>query len=367
MSRPDIVVICGDPGGANAVAPVIEVLRADQRLTVHAMAYRQAHTLWTKRHLAHEIIPDDTTFATIRSQLQRLNTRLVLTGTSVNPFEFEKQYIAAAHELGIPTLAVLDFWSNYSLRFSYEQNDLAHLPDRIAVMDDLAQEEMIAEGFPPARLVVAGHPALDSLEAHRAAFTAAQRNAVRKNLSVAPDDWLVLYASQPPSFSDHDEDTPPPPWQDRRRTVGALLSVLAELAHAQEKRATLLIRPHPRENGEIYRNLHHDTVNITVNGEGNSRDLALAANVVAGMNTMFLVEAAQLGRPTLSIRLDLPLPDDFPPNRSQLTHPVYQESALKPVLAALLAENRTRRTPLTRSGNAGQNVAKLALSMLGIQ
>lgn len=365
MSRPDIVVICGDPGGANAVAPVIEALRAENRLTVHAMAYRQAHTLWTERKLAHETIPDDMTFAAIRAQLQQLNTRLVLTGTSVNPFEFEKQYIAAAHELGIPTLAVLDFWSNYSLRFSYEQDDLAHLPDRIAVMDDLAQEEMIAEGFPPARLIVAGHPALDSLEAHRAAFTAAQRDAIRAELSVSPDDWLVLYASQPPSFSDHDEDVPLP-WQDRRRTVGALLPALAELAHAQGKRATLLIRPHPRENGEIYRHLIHDTVSIKISGEGNSRDLALAADVVAGMNTMFLVEAAQLGRPTLSIRLDLPLPDDFPPNRANLTCPVYQESMLKPALASLLAASRVDLARPTRPDKASQNVAKLAYSMIGI-
>lgn len=365
MTRPDIVVICGDPGGANAVAPVIEALRTENRLTVHAMAYRQAHTLWTARDLSHESIPDDTTFEKIRTQLQRLNTRLVLTGTSVNPFEFEKQYIAAAHELGIPTLAVLDFWSNYHLRFSYEQSELVYLPDRIAVMDDLARDEMIAEGFPPARLIVAGHPALDSLEAHSAAFTPAQRDAIRENLFVCPDGWLVLYASQPPSFSDHDEDVYPP-WLDRLRTVGALLSALAELAHAQGKHATLLIRPHPRENGEIFRNLGHDKVKIIVSSEGNSRDLALAADVVAGMNTMFLVESAQLGRPTLSIRLDLPLPDDFPPNRSCLTLPVYQESALKPSLASLLAESGVRRAPPSQPGNAGRNVAKLAYSMIGI-
>ncbi|MBZ0104036.1 MAG: hypothetical protein K8H84_00245 [Sulfuricella denitrificans] len=364
MSQPDIVVICGDPGGANAVAPVIEALRAENRLAVHAMAYRQAHTLWCARDLSHESIPDDMTFEKIRAQLQRLNARLVLTGTSVNPFEFEKQYIAAAHELGIPTLAVLDFWSNYHLRFSYEQDQLAYLPDRIAVMDDLARDEMIAEGFPPARLIVAGHPALDSLEAHSAAFTPSQRDATRKNLSVGPEDWLVLYASQPPSFSDHDEGTHPP-WLDRLRTVGELLTALAELSHTRGKRITLLIRPHPREDGEIYRNLSHGQVSIIVSSEGNSRDLALAADLVAGMNTMFLVESAQLGRPTLSIRLHLPLPDDFPPNRSNLTHPVYLESTLKPALISLLEESGNRRRP-TQPGNAGRNVAKLAYSMLGI-
>ncbi len=361
----NIVAVCGDPGGANAVSPVIEFLRAEKRVTVHALAYRQAHTLWTERNLTHEVIPDSTTHEAIRAQLQHLDARLVLAGTSVNPLEFEKHYIAAARELGIPTLAVIDFWSNYRLRFSDEQGELVFLPDRIAVMDELAREEMITAGFPPARLTVTGHPALDSLGTHRAAFTPAQRDTLRENLCVGPDDWLVLYASQPPTFSDHDESTPPP-WLDRKRTVGALLSALADLARARGKRATLLIRPHPREDGEIYRHLIHDTVSIKVSGEGNSRDLALAADVVAGMNTMFLVEAAQLGRPTLSIRLDLPLPDDFPPNRSHLTFPVYREEDLRNALDAMLEGGACRPETAPHAGNAGRNVAQLAYSMIGI-
>ena len=128
----------------------------------------------------------------------------------------------------------------------------------------------------------------------------------------------------------------------------------------------LLIRPHPRENGEIYRQFGHATVRVKVSGEGNSLELALAADVVAGMNTMFLVESAQLGRPTLSIRLGLPLPDDFPPNRSGLTHPIYREAALQSSLAALLAGSASRPAPPTLPGNAAQNVAKLTYSILGI-
>ncbi len=365
MSNCNIVVVCGDPGGGNAVAPVVEVLQAQGRLNAHALAYRQAHTLWTDRGLPHEIISDDTTPKDIRVQLRRLDARLVLTGTSVNPLEFEKLYITCARDLSIPSLSVLDFWTNYRLRFSNPNGELAFLPDRIAVMDDLARAEMIAAGFPSGCLVVTGQPALDSLEAHRAAFTSARRDTLRQQFDVTGADWLLLYASQPPNFTDNDESIPAP-WLDRQRTVGALLSALAELARAYGKSATLLVRPHPRENGEIYRSLTNDKVRIIVSNKGDSRDLALAADVVAGMNTMFLVEAAYLGRPTLSIRLGLPPPDDFPPNRSQLTRPIYQEEELQLALESMLTEGFNTFRSAPHQGNASGNVAKLAYFMLGI-
>jgi len=363
VSASHIITICGDPGGANAIAPVIELLRDEGKVSVTALAYLQAVTLWSGWGIQFDVIKGEASDDDILKFLNEPKANLLLTGTSVNRYELEKRFIEAARQLGIPSMSVLDFWSNYALRFSGNSGDLRYLPDRIAVMDVLARDEMVAAGIVDSRIVITGHPALDGLEAYRQSFGPERRYAIREGLGVAPDDWLILYASQPPAFFDLD-DTIPPPWLDRLRTVNVLLGALAVLAQARGKCATLLIRPHPRENGEIYRGLTHNTVRVVVSGEGGSRDLALAADAVVGMNTMFLVEARHLGRPVLSIRLDLPLPDDFPPNRSGLIRAVYREEDVASAMDELLNQPLSGMPLFEAQGNASRNVAQLLYSML---
>lgn len=365
-SLPRLVAICGDPGGANAVAPVIELLRAEGKVSVTALAYLQAVTLWSKRGIQFDTINGETGDDDILKLLNEPKANLLLTGTSVNRFELEKRFIEAARQLDIPSMSVLDFWSNYALRFSDDAGDLRYLPDRIAVMDALARDEMVADGIVDSSIVITGHPALDSLAKHRHAFTQERKAVVRQDFGVAADAWLVLYASQPPIFFEQD-DSVPPPWLDRLRTVNALLGPLASLAKERGKSATLLIRPHPRESGEIYRDLAHDTVRIVVSGAGDSRDLALAADIVVGMNTMFLVEARHLGRPTLSIRLALPLPDDFPPNRSGTIRAVYRVEGIATALEELLGGLAQGLPLLEAPDNASRNVAQLLYSMLDLK
>jgi hypothetical protein len=103
---------------------------------------------------------------------------------------------------------------------------------------------------------------------------------------------------------------------------------------------------------------------VVASGAGDTRELALAADVVAGMNTMFLVEARHLGRPTLSIRLDLPFPEDFPPNRSGLIRAVYREADVPAALAELLGMPAGRLLLPEAQANAGRNVAQWLYSML---
>src|SRR2546428_309260 len=135
MNAPVVVTVCGDPGGANAVAPVIEALRVDGRVTVRALAYRQARALWAKRHLVFEELTENISFTSIGEILHDLGLALLLTGTSFNSIELEKQFIAMARNIALPSLAVLDFWSNYAQRFEDDAGRLVYMPDRIAVMD----------------------------------------------------------------------------------------------------------------------------------------------------------------------------------------------------------------------------------------
>lgn len=357
----EVLAVCGDPGGANAVAPVIELLRAERRVRVCALAYAEAHTLWSGRGLEHEVLDVRTTAADIAERLVTDKTEFLLTGTSANRYDFEKDFIAAARAAGIPSLSVLDFWSNYALRFRDSAGVLRYLPDRIAVMDELAREEMQVDGIDAGRIVVTGHPAWDSLETERAAFTADARRALRAGCGLGDDDWLVVYASQPIPVADSAY-----PWYDREAAAEALIGALESLAQRQGRRVLLMIRSHPKEGRPAFRHRPSDVIRIEAQGGGDGRSWVMAADAVVGMVTMLLVESALLGCPTLSLRLGLAGADPFPANRSGLVRGIYHRDEIGAALEAVLLARERRFLPVVPKLRASRNVADLVYSALHI-
>ena len=348
-----VLAICGDAGGANAVAPVIELLRAERRVEVRALAYAQACTLWRERGLAHEALGQRTSPAEI-GRLLAAPVHCLLTGTSVNGLDYEKLFIAAARAAAIPSLSVLDFWANYAQRFRDGAGALNYLPDRIAVMDEQALTEMQADGIEAGRIVVTGHPAWDNIEAVRAAFTSAQRRSLRASLALGDDDWLVLYASQPIPQADGGY-----PWYDREVAVEQLIEALEAAARRCNKRALLLIRSHPREGPRPIPHRQSDSIRIESQSGGDGRPWLLAADTVVGMATMLLVESVLLGRPTLSLRLGLDGVDPFPPARAGRVPAVYRREQVAAALEAALLATQARIPPPIPAPNASRNVADL--------
>lgn len=372
-SLPRIVAVSGDPGGGNAVAPVIEALRTEGRVAVKALAYRQTCTLWTKRNLIFDELDEKTPRSTVANILGNPEVVLLLTGTSFNPIELEKQFIAVARERGLPSLAVLDFWSNYACRFSDENGHLNYVPDRIAVMDERARDEMATEGFDPTRLVITGQPALDDLVLWRSRFTPLRREMIRRGLGLGPEEFLVLFASQPlSSLYGQDPANPLYPGFNECIVLNMLLTVLDQLIKEDGKEITLVIRPHPREKANSFSGVRGEAVHIVVSKNGDSRDLVLAADLVIGMNSMLLVEACYMGCLTLSLQPGLRLPDTLATNRLGLSRAIYQEEEVKPVLEEMIFDNQARMAAYRRlsnlrldGGSAGR-VVKLVYQMIGL-
>jgi hypothetical protein len=155
-----VVAVAGDPGGAAAVAPVLAELRR-RGVVVHAWPYAQAAHIWSAHGLAHDPLPDGPP-REVEARLRSSGADALLIATSMNGAMWERAFTAAALTLGRPTLAVLDFWTNYRGRFAGADGQLADLPDVIAVMDEEARDEMVSAGFPAARLRVTGQPAFDA-------------------------------------------------------------------------------------------------------------------------------------------------------------------------------------------------------------
>jgi hypothetical protein len=377
-SYPVIVAVCGDPGGANAVGPVIEALHRDGRVVVQALAYRHAQTVWAKKNLVSDEISETMSRAEVVERLRRTEAVLLLTGTSFSAtlqlVESEKQFIAAAGDLGIPSLAVLDFWSNYARRFSDAAGHLIYMPTQIAIMDERARDEMIAAGLDPSRLVITGQPALEELAQWKSNFNPIHRNTIRDSLGVRTDEKLVLFASQPLADLDGRDSSNPHYFGYTERTVlPALVKVLDRIAEERNQKIFLAIRPHPRESTKFLDAIRCHTIRHVVTTAGEVRDLAMAADLVTGMNSMLLLEACHLGCITVSLQPGLRLPDPLPTNLWGISRAVYNEDEIQLVLDQMLLDENIRASFQARLAvfqpdkQATRRVTQLIYQMLGLE
>lgn len=373
FTTPVVVVVCGDPGGASAVGPVIKLLQVEDRLNVQPVAYNESASIWDSLDIDYEKIPTDFSPEATLSMLSRPEVKLLFTGTSVNSIDLEKLFIATAAHIGLPSLSLIDFWTNYTWRFSDDDKNLVYLPDKIAVMDEFSLEEMVKEGFNPARLVITGQPAFDDLAAWRAEFSDRRRGEVRAGLGVNQDELLVLFASQPLT-SLYGTDIVHEKYLgfDEWVVLDMLVRELEGLKTQTDTPIHLVIRPHPRESVDLFHDYSSEVFPITVVESGTARSQVMAADLVVGMNTELLVEACYLGCITLSLQPGLRYPDRLPTNRLGFSRAVYHREGIRPALMELLLDEDARKAMLENvkrfklKGKSATNVVRQIYTMVGL-
>ena len=121
---PVVVGVCGDAGGAEAVAPVMRVLQEEGRVQICAFAYREAIEVWKRYDIPYQTLPESLTTRHAGELILGVHASLVLAGTSYNSVQLEKRFTAAAKESSTLSLVVLDFWTNYLLRFQDSEGKL---------------------------------------------------------------------------------------------------------------------------------------------------------------------------------------------------------------------------------------------------
>jgi len=300
--------------------------------------------------LSFEELSEDTTTEHAASILRQSGATFLLTGTSANGVDLEKRFIVAARTLGIPSLVLMDFWSNYALRFAGENGVAFCLPDRIAVMDERARDEMIAAGFDSKCLVITGQPAFDDALSFRQQFTLARRASARAALNIAPDEQMILFASQPLTALRRENSVGFLDVGYTEQTVlDALVPALESIAQRTGQKITLLIRPHPRENASDLERWQSAIIRIIVSSEGEGREVALASDLVTGMTTVLLVEACLMGCVVVSLQPGLNSADTLPTNSAGFSQAVYDKREIEPIIEHLLLDEAQRREAVARA------------------
>ena len=268
---------------------------------------------------------------------------VVLLGTSVGGPEHEKELAAAAHEAGVPSLAVLDYWSSYDRRFG------AVAPDVVAVVDERMGAELVASGFHPGRVVVTGAPQHERLLLLEPLDEARRGSCGRAPARGRTTAWCC---------------SPPSPCARCTATASATTSGTSSPRSAPRSRTRPSRRGWwcgrtPREADPALLPPGAMTVR-----DDDAHDWVRAADLVCGMTTALLLEAAMLGCVTLSLQPGLAGADTL-----RVGTPVTDPEEVEPTVHRALLDDdyraAVRRGAPHAVPGAGARVAGLALELAG--
>jgi hypothetical protein len=267
-----------DPGGCNAVLPLLYAFR-ERNHDVLIYAGGQAAVK----------IPEASGLSSdcLENILNHEKPDFIITGTSSNDFT-EKFLWKTAKNFNIPSLAVLDHWCNYGIRFSkYGLKEISSynsdksvdfLPSFICVMDNFAKAEMQNDGIPASIIHPLGNPHFGTLK------NKSKDVDIAKIRSKFPQNkQIVTFASEP-----YEEDYGISP---ERKVLNDIVNIL-------EKRddVVIVVKLHPKESINKYK----EFPKCVFDKEINSIDMIMASDIIISMTSMVLIEAAILGKKIIS-------------------------------------------------------------------
>ena len=223
----NVLVYAHEVGSANAIVPVARGLQYDALGKVGVFASGNAQQKFREAAIDHEKIDlsslsdlDEAALAILKNS----KPDVLLSGAAGGQ-GLDIPLTKAASGLGVPSVALLDMWSNYSVRFTDPNTGEMSLPSRIAVMDDMALDEATANGLPKDRLAITGQPHLEYLASRRLDRSLVENAAILRKrwidaLACSNKTKIILFASE--AFArDFGPETPSPfhfqtLWQKRR-------------------------------------------------------------------------------------------------------------------------------------------------------
>lgn len=313
-----------DLGGAQAIMPVVDAL------TRRGWECRGVLTGLARGVFGRGAISfDDGSAMTDEDLSAYINAHqpnIFLAGRSV-AYTVDKRMLLMLRERNIPSVYVLDFWNYYHQWFSDTDTDFKYLPDIVCVMDEMARQDMIAEGFPSERLRVTGNPHFEHFA-----------DGIERG---AGDPHRILFMSQPIKAL-----TPagkPPEYEfDEIEVFEALERAFLTLPGEY----CLQIRLHPKEDPHHYDSYLGERISLAT--EPTLEEAIAEAGLVVGMFSPVLLQALAAGKPVISYEPGLTGVDPFPTNRLGLTKRLDSEPELAEALRNY-AEGKLKSVPVDLS------------------
>ncbi|MCO1603806.1 hypothetical protein [Desulfosporosinus nitroreducens] len=286
-----IILLAHDPGGYDALFSVVERMQQES-VPLEFYCIGPAAKLNPSNAVSESRVVQE-----IQSMLLEKKMSGLVTGTSWGN-RLELKAIAACKEVQIPTISILDYWSNYQARFKDDLGKFIY-PDTYIVMDELAAQEARQEGVPSNILKVLGHPGLDKYILQR------------KKTMFFGNKKKLLFLSQPLSALYGQELG----YTEQQVLEDCLLAVQGNDDYS------LSVKFHPKDDPN-WKGRYTD-----ISEDGALLDIMTEYDLIIGMNTMGLLHAVLMGIPAISYQPNLQKPDLCITNKLGFTRLIksYQE------------------------------------------
>ncbi len=302
MGLRKILFFTCEAGGAEVLIPVISSINKHPEYEAVVLSYGYARDRFDKNKIPFiKTAPfemDDTDL------LQRFSPHFIITSATSLPFKdmSEKHIWRNARKLGFPTLAFLDQWQNYTLRFSGPQKGqrLKYLPDLINCINDLAKKEMVVVGFCPDMLVPLGHPYLDCVKEQ---FSYLDRDSIGKQHNIPTENEILLFVSE--AIYEHYGNS-------RGYNQYEVIEGFLKCIEADSDAKTILLKLHPKDKIGAYRYIKEKYIGVDIRiltNELTPLECLAASDKVYGMTSLMLIEAYIVGKPVVTIQPNLRIPD----------------------------------------------------------
>lgn len=335
----DVLISAEDPGAANFMAGVPGALKQRGLRSVQVVG-GQAPEFLERRGVAFERA--ESSAADI---LDKWRPRVLLAGTA-DKGSLGTRLISEARVRGITTVAGVDARMGSDHRFRGSSGDpLEFLPDWVLVPDEWTRKKYLALGCSPERVLAVGQPHLDYVRSQVPELAKQGRAAIRTRLfgNDLRSQSVVVFIDEPSlSGSQGTNDPAQYTLRGRGKANGRTQIVLDELLDSIPKgtfRPYMVFRIHPRSSAEDYIDHMNDFDFISKGGSG--LEVIFAADLVVGMTSMLLQEAAAMGLPTLSIVPDRNEAEFLPCVAAQVTSMVNTREQLRIILPTMV--NQTER------------------------
>jgi hypothetical protein len=332
-----IIVFVEDPGAAVFVAGLPAAAASVSSLIVRLLAVQPAADFLRARGVSFDELAGDRVVATVMGA----RPDVLVVGTSENPRTAAFELVHAARAAGVPSVGVVDAAANAAYRFRGETTDpLAHAPDWLLVPDSATHAAFAALNYPTEQIVVSGHPQHETVTELARRLDAEGRDMVRRRvLPDAGDRHVVMFAAEVSTGLNAEQYR-----RSREYTLhGSAASddrtsiVLDEFLMAVDslsERPYLVLRLHPKN--DMVEFARYLGAFDHISAHGSPLEAAFAADVVVGMTSMLIMEAALMGVATLSIVPRLAEADWLTAIAAGMTPCATRRDAVAPLLRAAL-------------------------------
>lgn len=316
MKLKKILFFSCEPGGAEVLIPAIRLVQAQLHLEAIVLGYGHAMERFARKEIiCSEIGPVSMNdFSLLDCHAPDL---LITSATSLPAVDMTEKYLwQQSKQRGIPSLAFLDQWQNYSVRFSGVQDSeyLAYQPDWINCLNEIGREEMIREGFDGGKLVTLGHPYLSSLKDD---FHRLDLAGLKASLHISAEDKVALFVSEP--IREHYGGMR---GYDQYKVLEYFLSSLVEVKEPPR----ILVKLHPKDNLASFQVLAERFKSLTpqfISNELSPIESLAVSDFVFGMSSIMLIEAFILGKKVASLQPGLCVEDPLVLTRHKLIPAIF--------------------------------------------